>query len=154
MIIQHLHAFQVGVADTSTLIYLERLALLPLALRVFDLLLIPSVIAEYGSQPEGAILVPVPGSGRTDELICQTAQLLNQPVLSEDRQVLRCAHRLDLKYYNTLMLMLALCAQGHLPLAAFPPQREKLCGFARYGAEVLAVGDAVYRDLLGQTGLR
>ena len=140
--------------DTSTLIYLERLKLLPLALGVFDLFLIPPVIAEYGMRPEGAIPVPASGTGPIDELICRTAQALAQPVLSEDRQVLRHACRLDLNYYNTLMVVLALCVQQRLPVASFPGHRQRLCAFARYGAKVLAVGDAVYRELLAQTGCR
>lgn len=151
MIIRQLHTLRGGVIDTSTLIYLERLALLPLALHVFDLLLIPPVIAEYGRHPEGAVLVPAPGAGPTDDLLCRAAQILGQPVLSEDKQVLRQARRLGLDSYNTLMLALALCAQGHLPLEDFPRQRERLRGFARYGAQVLAVGDAVYRELLEET---
>jgi len=149
VIVRQLHTFRGGVADTSTLIYLERLELLPLALQVFDLFLIPPVIAEYGSQPAGAVPVPTPGAGRTDHLVCRTAQSLGRPVLSEDKQVLRRARRLDLEYYNTLML--ALCAQGHLPLETFSRLRARLCGFARYGAAVLAVGDAVYQGLLEQT---
>ncbi|MDR2551092.1 MAG: hypothetical protein LBD10_12925 [Desulfobulbus sp.] len=154
MIVRQLQALRGGVADTSTLIYLERLALLPLALGAFDLLLIPQVIAEYGLRPAGAIVVPASGTGPTDQLICRTAQALAQPVLSEDRQVLRHACRLDLDHYNTLMLVLALCAQKYLPMASYPAHRQSLCAFARYGAKVLAVGDAVYRELLAHTDSR
>ncbi|MCL2458116.1 MAG: hypothetical protein FWF31_04575 [Desulfobulbus sp.] len=153
-VIRQLHTLRGGVTDTSTLIYLERLELLPLALGVFDLFLIPLVIAEYGGRPEGAIPVSASGTGPTDELICRTAQALAQPVLSEDRQVLRHACRLDLNSYNTLMLVLALCAQQRLPMASFPRHRQRLCTFAWYSAKVLAVGDAVYRDLMAQTSRR
>lgn len=147
-LLRRLQAFGGGVIDTSTLIYLERLGTLPLAARSFSLLLIPQVAAEYGFCPEGAVLTPASGSGTTDELLCRVAQTLAQAVLSEDKQVLKQARAAGLSYYNTLMIVLALCAQGHLPLAAFPQQREKLRAFARYGPEIIAAGDAVYQALL------
>jgi hypothetical protein len=137
-----------GLADTSTLIYLERLDLLSLAARSFSLRLIPQVTTEYGANPQQTVLVPVTGPGTTDELLCRTAQILGIPVLSEDKQVLRRARMLGLSFYNTLMLLLALCAQGYLSIADFPPLRDRLCSFARYGPEVVAIGDAVYGALL------
>lgn len=147
-LLRRIQAFGGGVIDTSTLIYLERLGMLPLAAHSFSLLLIPQVAAEYGFCPEGVVLTPAPASGTTDELLCRMAQTLAQPVLSEDKQVLKQARAAGLSYYNTLMIVLALCAQGHLPLAAFPQEREKLRAFARYGPEIIAAGDAVYQALL------
>mgnify|MGYP001290611368 CR=1 FL=1 len=153
-VLRELRGLRGGVVDTSTLIYLERLKLLPLATRSFSLLLIPKVIAEYGSCPEGCRLTPAAGSGTTDEQLCRVAQRLAQPVLSEDRQVLRQARALHLSFYNTLMLLLALCAQSRLPPIAFPDLRDRLCTFARYGPEVIAVGDAVYQTLCHSLGNR
>jgi hypothetical protein len=150
-LLRELQAFRGGVIDTSTLIYLERLGLLPRTTRCFSLLLIPQVVAEYGAQPEGAVLMAGPCSGTTDEALCQTAHALQQPVLSEDKQVLRRARALNLSFYNSLMIILALCSQGHLPLNIFPELRDKLYAFSRYSPGVLAVGDAVYEALLRQT---
>jgi hypothetical protein len=147
-VLQELHGLRGGVVDTSTLIYLERLGLLSLAARSFSLLLIPQVIAEYGSCPEGCMPTPAADCGTTDELLCRVAQSLALPVLSEDRQVLRRARALDLSFYNTLMLVLALCAQDDLPLADYPDLRDHLCAFAHYSPQVIAAGDAVYRTLV------
>lgn len=147
-LLQELRGLRGGVVDTSTLIYLERLELLSLAARSFSLLLIPQVIAEYGSCPVGCALTPVADAGTTDELLCRVAQSLAQPVLSEDRQVLRRARTLDLCFYNTLMLVLALCSQDDLPLTDYPDIRNHLCSFARYSPEVIAAGDTVYRALV------
>jgi hypothetical protein len=141
-----------GVVDTSTLIYLERLEVLSLAAHSFSLLLIPKVIAEYGCCPEGCTLTPFNDTGTTDEQLCRAAQSLSQPVLSEDRQVLRRARALGLSFYNTLMLVLALCAQNTLPLAEYPHFRNRLCAFARYSPAVIATGDAMYQALHHRQG--
>ncbi len=149
-LLRELHAFRGGVIDTSTLIYLERLGMLSRTARCFSFLLIPQVVAEYGAQPEGMVLAAASCSGTTDETLCQTAHALGQPVLSEDKQVLRRARALNLCFYNTLMIVLALCAQGDLPLNTFPELRHKLHSFSRYNPGVFAVGDAVYEALLRQ----
>jgi hypothetical protein len=146
-LLHKLQAFQGGVADTSTLIYLERVGLLPHAARCFSLLLIPQVVAEFGTQPKGTVLVAAVGCGTTDAILCQTAQALGQPVLSEDKQVLRRARALNLSFYNTLMIVLAFCTQNRLPLVAFPTIRDELCTFAHYSPAVVAVGDALYQSL-------
>jgi len=146
-LLHELQAFRGGVVDTSTLIYLERVGLLPQTARWFSLLLIPQVVAEYGAQPGGTVQVAAVGSGTTDAVVCHTAQALGWPVLSEDKQVLRRARTLNLCFYNTLMIVLALCAQDRLTLAAFPGIRDRLCAFARYSPAVVAVGDALYRRL-------
>jgi hypothetical protein len=146
-LLRELHLLRGGVTDTSTLIYLERLDLLPQAARCFSLQLIAQVVSEYGGQPEGAVLVAAPCVGTTDEALCQAAHSLGQPVLSEDKQVLRRARALNLSCYNTLMIVLALCAQKHLPLAVFPQLRERIATFARYSPAVMAVGDGVYQAL-------
>ena len=147
IIFRELLGLRGGVVDTSTLIYFERLGLLPFAARAFSLLLIPQVIAEYGCCPEGCMLIQASDTGTTDEQLCRVAHSLSQPVLSEDRQVLRRARTLGLSFYNTLMLVLALCAQDTLPLADYPDLRDHLCAFARYSPAVIATGDAVYQTL-------
>ena len=142
-----LQGFRGGVTDTSTLIYLERLGLLDLAARCFSLLIIPQVAAEYGKKPLGTIPLTAVPAGPADAVICQVARRLDLPVLSEDRHVLRAARTGQLAYYNTLMILLAFCAQGKLTLAAYADIRRALLVFARYGPQVVAVGDAVFEAL-------
>lgn len=149
-ILQDLRSLDCGVIDTSTLIYLDRLGLLPLAARTFSLHLIPQVAAEYGAMPEETVLIPAPGPGATDELLCQAAHRLRQPVLSEDRRVLRLAHALHLPFYNTLMIVLALCVQGGLPTTAFTIYRQRLRSFAHYGPHIFTKGDQLFDLLIGQ----
>jgi hypothetical protein len=142
-----LHSFNGGVADTSTLIYLERLGLLDLAARCFSLWIIPQVTVEYGTTPTGTILLTSGPSGLADEVLCQVAQILRQPVLSEDRHVLRDARACNLPYYNTLMIILAFCVRGHLAIGSYGEIRRDLLTFARYGPQVVSMGDAVFRAL-------
>ena len=142
-----LNRFRGGIADTSTLIYLERLGLLDLAARCFSLRVIPQVVAEFGMRPAGTIPLTAVPSGPADLVICQEASRLGLPVLSEDRHVLRAARAGQLPYYNTLMMVLALCVQGELAPAAFADIRRELLVFARYAPWVVAVGDALFEAL-------
>lgn len=139
--------FRGGVADTSTLIYLERLGLLARVSRCFSLVIIPQVAAEYGHTPAGTISLTTAPAGPADMVVCQAAHGLGLPVLSEDRHVLRAARAGQLSYYNTLMIVLACCAQGELALAAWAGIRRDLLAFARYGPSVVARGDAVFAAL-------
>ncbi|NLX18134.1 MAG: hypothetical protein GXY53_02485 [Desulfobulbus sp.] len=148
VIADELRQLQGGVVDTSTLIYLDRLRLLPVAARSFSLVLIPGVIREYGGCPPGCRQMDIVSTGTTDEQLCRTAQLLAEPVLSEDRRVLEQTNLYDLPFYNTLMLVIALCVQHRLPLTAYPDIRRRLGTFARYSAEIFGVGDAVYEIVL------
>lgn len=146
-VLVELQGLQGGVADTSTLIYLERLGLLQCAARRFHLVLIPQVAREYGAGVAGATLLASVPAGPADQVVCQVAALVDLPVLSEDGTVLRAARRLNLRYYNTLMLILALCIRGDLPCTAYPRLRDQLRTFARYSPDIFAVGDAVFQAL-------
>ena len=147
LLLAELQDFRGGIADTSTLIYLERLELLSLVAQSFCLFIIPQVATEYGATPAGTLPLTAVPSGPADTVLCQAAQMLGQPVLSEDRQILRAARARHLPFYNTLMIILALCAQGDLALAAYEDIRRGLLVFARYGPQVIAVGDAVFQAL-------
>jgi hypothetical protein len=145
-LLRELHLLRGGITDTSTLIYLERLGLLPQTARCFSLLLIAQVVTEYGGNRKVLFLWPHPASEQ--RMKPSAGRLtLGQPVLSEDKQVLRRARALNLSCYNTLMIVLALCAQKHLPLAVFPELRQRIAAFSRYSPAVMAVGDAVYQAL-------
>ena len=148
-LIQELRQLRGGVTDTSTLIYLQRLAFLPRAASCFRLVVIPQVVREYGSSPEELVYWDAAPPGPTDQVVCQAAQTLGLPVLSEDGGLLRAARRQNLGHYNTMMLILALCIQGNLPMDAYPALRARLLTFARYRPEIVAVGDAVFAAIAG-----
>lgn len=138
-----------GVADTSTLIYLEALEILPLVGQRLQLVLIPQVVAEFGRRPLDMRLVPSAPATTVDEAVVQTAIALDVPIFSEDGRMLRQARRLKHPHYNSLMLLLALRAQKVLPETEFFRLRRNLLAFARYSATVVAYADQVLDAIPG-----
>ena len=132
--------------DTSTLIYLEKLALLERVVAVFSVATIAEVIREFGSTPKGVTIYPA-GEGATDRLLVQQAVRCNAVVFSEDKKVLRYAGRCGLEYYNTLMIVLALYGRGEIDSGVCASLLGRLEEFARYGENVRAFGKQVLAAL-------
>ena len=132
-----------GVADTSTLIYLDKLKILPLAGQSLLFVLTPQVIAEFGRRTEGIRWVATASPPMADEAVVQTAVRLGLPILSEDGRILRQARRMQHPHYNALMLLLALHAQGKLPEPELFHLQQTLYAFARYSSAVIAYGERV-----------
>ncbi|MDD2463982.1 MAG: hypothetical protein PHI97_08285 [Desulfobulbus sp.] len=139
-----------GVTDTSTLIYLDSLEILPFAAQWFQFALIPQVVREFGRQPMGMQLVVPAPAATVDEAVTHTAITLGLPIFSEDGRILRKARQLRHPHYNSLMLFLALHAQGLLSEVDFFRLRDRLLGFARYSNVVLAYAEQLL-DLLRET---
>ena len=141
---KELRGFQGGLADTSTLIYLERLSLLESVVDAYRIGIIPQVAREYRTMPPGAVPLASTGSDPADLALCRVAKSLNLPVLSEDKKVLRAARAQGLLHYNTLMIVLILCVQERMDLAAFAGIRGRLLQFAHYSGQVVAAGDVLF----------
>jgi hypothetical protein len=133
-----------GVIDTSTLIYLDCLDLLPLASSFFLFHLSAAVATEFGCCPEKCRIHAVAGSGNADLEVIQLAFTLGVPVFSDDRKVLMAGRRAGLEYYNTLMLLLGLLLQGSIDIEQYRQARDALEKTARYSKDVWAFGDAVF----------
>jgi hypothetical protein len=146
-IISELNALRGGVADTCTLIYLERIDLLPLVSEFFQLLIPPDVVQEFGRVPAGCIICGESYAGGADQAVLQLATEHRLPVLSEDRQLLMSSHSLGLKYYNTLMILLALLHQQRLNLEEYQRAYSSLHKIARYSPAVWQVGEQVFSNL-------
>ena len=132
--------------DTSTLIYLEKLALLERVAAVFSVATITGVTREFGRTPRGVTVYPA-GEGVTDRLLVRQAVRCNAVVFSEDKKVLRHAGRRGLEYYNTLMIVLALYCRGEIDRNSCADLLGRLEEFARYGANVRAFGRRVLAEL-------
>lgn len=148
-ICSELQGLRGGVVDTSTLIYLDTLKILPMAGQWLQFVLTPQVIAEFGRQPEGIRRVATAVAPTADDAVVQTAVKLGLPILSEDGRVLRQARRMQHPHYNTLMLLLALHAQGKLSYPEFTRQQQALLVFARYSSAVIAYGERVLQMIRG-----
>jgi hypothetical protein len=143
-ILDELKKFQGGVADTSTLIYLDRINLLPWVSKFFQLLITPDVVREFGRPPAECILCGETCVGGADQAVLQLATELRLPVLSEDRQLLMSSRGLGLKYYNTLMILLALLLQQRISLTKYERAYTSLRETARYSPAVWQVGEQVF----------
>ena len=139
-----LKRFQGGVADTCTLIYLERINLLVTAGRSFRLLVPPDVVQEFGHPLPGCITCGKTCIGDADQAVLQLAHERHVPVLSEDRQLLMSSRRLGLNYYNTLMILLALLLQQKISLEEYQRAYSCLREIARYSSAVWQVGEEVF----------
>lgn len=112
------------------------------------LVLIPQVVAEFGRHPHEMDLVPSTAQGTTDETLLHTAIELHLPLFSEDGRLLRRAQALHHPHYNTLMLLLALFAQGRIAPADYDRLRSDLLRVARYARAVVALGQALHQALI------
>jgi len=143
-----LQSLRGGIADTSTLIYLETLGILPLIGQWLHVALIPQVVSEFGRHPAGMQLVQSVPATTVDEAIITTARALELPIFSEDGRILRQARKIHLPHYNSLMLLLALYAQGMVAQGQLSRLRLHLLGYARYSQEVVTYADRVLHLLL------
>ncbi len=135
------------IIDTSTLIYLDRIELLDSVLAVFSPVTIFQVILEFGRHPENLHLLQA-GAGETDRLLVQAAADMGAVVLSEDRQLLQAARRQGLRYYNTLMLVLALYSRKELSRVQCAELLARLKSFARYSRQVQSYGQQLFERLV------
>jgi hypothetical protein len=143
-ILEELKKLHGGVADTSTLIYLDRIKLLPLVCEFYQLQIPLDVVQEFGRAPAGGILCGETYVGGADQAVLEMATELHLPVLSEDRQLLMSSRFLKLKYYNTLMILLALLLQKRISPAEYERAYASLRETARYSPAVWQVGEQVF----------
>jgi hypothetical protein len=142
--------------DTSTLIYLDRIALLDAVCQNFAPATIAPVLAEFGRAVADLDVLPVAtADAATDDALLAVACQHSGVLLSEDGGLLRRAGRSGLWYYNTLMLISGLCYHGVLGYREGEARIEKLLTFARYSDAVRAHGRKVFalvREHLDRTG--
>lgn len=143
-ILSELHVLRGGVADTSTVIYLERLHLLAQAGEFLQLLLPPDVVLELGWFPKGCVISGELCAAGADKAVLSLAVEHHMPVLSEDRRLLMAGRRLGVKHYNTLMILLALLIQEKLCLEEYRRAHSSLREIARYNSAVWQVGEKVF----------
>lgn len=146
--------FSQAIIDTSSLIYLQATDRLSLAGQWITLWTVPGVVQEFGNEasecPIHLIDVDNMGgsSAETDQVLCLAANKLRLPIISEDRQILRRARKLNLPYFNTLMVMNFLLYKNALNLLEYQTALDKLRAVARYSDEIYAFGGRVLAEIL------
>lgn len=137
--------------DTSTLIYLDKIAVLSSVCQVFAVVTIRSVFTEFGREIDGIRILPdTSGSSETDAALFSMVCRYNGVLLSEDGSLLRRAERRGLPYYNSLMLVCGLCHHGVLDCREGARRIDELMAFARYGKNVRTHGGRVFAQVCGQ----
>lgn len=134
------------VADSSSLIYLDRLELLPTLGAELELLAVPLVVAEVGPAIAAAGLRPIaaappsPGGG-ADRQVLEAAAARRAGLLSDDRRLLRAAEDRGLAVYVALDLVLLCLVRGLVDAAGYRRGRDALADFARYDRRLLDRAD-------------
>jgi hypothetical protein len=143
-ILNRLCRFRGGVADTSTLIYLEKCSLLEQVCTEYRILVPGEVVREFGRLPSGCRTVGARDTKDADTAVLAQAAARSLPVLSEDGKLLLRCSRQGVEYYNCLMLLHALLVQDALDRAGFDRAYAALRCYARYSPGVWQVGRDVF----------
>jgi len=144
-ILKELQALRGGVADTSTLIYLERCSMLRRVCACLEVLVPAGVVGEFGRLPSGCRMDRTGFAGESvDQAVFLLARERSMPVFSEDRRLLMRCHREKIPHYNTLMLLLGLLVQQKIDPARHGHAHGNLLRIARYSPAVRQTGDTVF----------
>lgn len=138
--------FDMGVVDTSSLIYMEKGGFPELAAQTVSLVTINEVSREWG---EGKLPIEViPSVGRsddsTDQKLLLTAASRGLPLISEDKKLLMAAGARGLPYFNSLVVLIFIYYKRKISVEKFTEFRERLLEFARYSPGVIAYGEALF----------
>jgi len=147
---EDIDSFRGGIFDTSSLIYLDKISLLPLVGRTFSVFVIPQVEVEFKKVlplKTCSLAAPV---GAADQVIVELAISRMDAVVSEDKKVLLAAKRAGLVHFNSLMVILSLFSHGHLPLAQTRRFCMALFEYARYDVNVLEFGEKLLEQIVRQ----
>ncbi len=145
--IQDLKAFDGGVVDTSSLIYLQKLSVLTITASLVSLYILPQVREEFSAAlPSSVLGLDVVGPN-TDAAVVLAARTYGLPVISEDKRILRQAKYHHVPCFNSLMLLLYLHFRQAVDELYYWDAVGKLQGFARYGAEIYAFAETVFTTM-------
>lgn len=146
-----------AVLDASSMIYMLKAGFLDRLSFLLDLATPAEVAAETGwpSLPvrvvrvEGKEAGDGAGGGRAapDDLLLRLAGDWGWPVVSEDRELLMRAEARDIRYFNSLMMLLLLNWRGRCSAEEYRLFQRRLYEIGRYSAWVRSFAEAVAREL-------
>ncbi|AFG38710.1 hypothetical protein [Spirochaeta africana] len=126
------------VADSSSLIYLDRLGQLQSVMQVLELVSVPGVAEETGFALDLPLFTDLPAGASVDQRIIAAARQQQLPVLSDDRHILRAAEGSGTGFYNTGMILCYLRYRGRLDAPRAQAAWQQLESFARYAGPIRA----------------
>lgn len=151
------HLFQ-AIIDTSSLIYLQEIALLAETSQWIRLFTIPGVIREFGANNVECPIRIIDITNRkdcadsTDDMFCRAALSFRLTVISEDRQILMRARKANLPYFNTLMVLNFLLYKNALNLLEYQTAFDRLTATARYSDKIYEFGRRVFAEIRRRKG--
>ena len=127
--------------DTSSIIYLSKLLLFDRLTNIIQIFVIPEVKEEYGILPEGIrLLGKADMSEPADEMLIHSAHKLKLPVISEDKKILINAQKLNIPFFNTLIMLNFLIFKRELKNFEYEDYLQQLQLFARYSPRIWQYG--------------
>ncbi|HRX15815.1 MAG TPA: hypothetical protein P5123_05845 [Spirochaetota bacterium] len=122
------------IIDTSSLIYMQKISVMKMVTKIYNIKAPLSVINEFGSCPEGITTVDINLSADDDIIAC--ADQFGLPVCSEDKRVLLHASRDNIDYYNTIMILVSMRTKNIITKQEFGQYITGLRSNAHYSNKV------------------
>ena len=147
-----------AIIDTSSLIYLQEIALLAKTSQYIRLFTIPGVIREFGAEAVECPIRIIDITDRmdcadsTDDALCLAAESFQLTIISEDRQILMRARKANLPYFNTLMVLNFLLYKNALNLLEYQTALDRLKATARYSNKIYEFGRRVFAEIRRRKG--
>lgn len=148
--LKQLQAIKEILADTSSLIYLDKLSLIKLLTSEIKVMTISEVAREFGpsfTELSEISIVPSPlnqtdyANLDTDRKLLHQAAKNRIPLLSEDRRILRTGLEAGLQVHAAIMMVLLLYFRSRINLSDYERARDQLADWARYDRHLLSYAD-------------
>jgi hypothetical protein len=134
--------------DTSSIIYAGKTGFFDILKAQLELITIPEVGAEAGSDADGIQTINCKAAAETvDEKFVQCALLNDLPVISEDKKILTLVKKTHLPYFNVLMMLNFLSYIDAIDRGRYTAYLRVLQKFAWYSPKIWAYGETVHRTI-------
>lgn len=146
--IDQLNGLRTAVVDSCSVIYMKRAGFFDRLAQDVALVTVPQVIRETGFQDLKITICPSSGDGLSvDRQLVDCAVRRACPIISEDKKVLLAARREGLDFFNALVMAHFLLLRGSVSDQEHRRYCAALSAAARYGPEVLKIGDNIHRQV-------
>ncbi len=146
---EFLKGIKIIVIDASGIIYLLKTGLLGSLAAEIQLITTTPVFDEVGWPRLPVEQVEIECSGITnDQSLIKLAVERDLPVLSEDLEVLTCARKQALSYYNSLMMLNYLLLKERVSVSEYTDYLTRLKKISHYGDDILDYGTRIFKLII------
>jgi hypothetical protein len=118
--------------DSSSIIYLEKINLLNLVSNNLNLFTVPEVINEINSKRNKISILNCLTGENTDDKLINLSKQEQYPIISEDKYILKKAHKNEIVYFNTIMIVCFLLYKKIITKKEYAALSQKLKKIAFY----------------------